>query len=109
MIELCAHELAVVLHRKAQNVYDDLYTIVEMHETAHATTHLGLDANGTLWEHPEEGTSELHELLAQPYTIHLIQRLRERRLERLFLELNKKQPQRYCYWRCLEGVPLEMV
>ncbi len=109
MIELVADELATPLRRSKKDIYEDLYTITEMHETAHATAHLGIDSNGNLWEHPEQGTSELHELLAQLYTIHLIRRLRNTHLEKVFLELNKRQPERYRYWKILQDVPLEMI
>jgi hypothetical protein len=109
MIELAADELSTQLHRSRQEVYDDLYTITEMHETAHATTHLGIDSNGRLWEQPEQGASELHELLAQFYTIQLIRRMKENRLEQVFLKLNERQPERYRYWQVLKDVPLEMV
>jgi len=108
MIELAAGNLARALRRHPEEAYEDLYTITEMHETAHATTHLGIDSNGHLWKQPEQGTSELHELLAQFYTLQLIRRIKESRLERLFLELNKQQPERYRYWQILEGVPLEL-
>jgi hypothetical protein len=109
MIELAADELSTQLHRSRQEVYDDLYTITEMHETAHATTHLGIDSNGRLWEQPEQGASELHELLAQFYTIQLIRQMKDDRLEQLFLKLNERQPERYRYWQVLKDVPLEMV
>jgi hypothetical protein len=109
MIELAAEELSTQLHRSRQEVYDDLYTITEMHETAHATTHLGIDSNGRLWEQPEQGASDLHELLAQFYTIQLIRRMKDNRLEQVFLKLNERQPERYRYWQVLKDVPLEMV
>ena len=107
MIELVAKDLASALGCQPESVYDDLYTITEMHETAHATTHLGIDADGTLWEHPEQGTSELHETLAQFYTFQLLQLLQESHLKQVFLELNKQQPERYRFWQVLQGVPLE--
>jgi len=99
MIELAAQDLGVA--------YDDLYTVVEMHETAHAVSHLGMDTEGRIWETPWQGTSELHELLAQLYTILLIRRLGNSRLEEVFLKLNKQQPERYLYWRMLENLPSE--
>jgi hypothetical protein len=72
MIELAAADLAFTLRRSPNEVYDDLYTITEIHEMAqHATTHLGIDSNGTLWGQPEQGSSALHETLAQFYTFHL--------------------------------------
>ena len=55
MIELVAKDLASALGRQPESVHDDFYTITEMHETAHATTHLGMNADGTLWEHTEQG------------------------------------------------------
>ncbi len=109
MIELTALDLASELGRPPEEVYDDLYTITEMHETAHATAHLGIDSDGLIWEHPQDGTSELHELLAQFYTIQLIRQLKMHDLEQVFLKLNEKQPERYRYWRVLEGVSLEKV
>jgi hypothetical protein len=108
MIELVAKDLAPALGRSTEDVYNDLYTITEMHETAHATTHLGIDSDGTLWERPEQGTSELHETLAQFYTFQLLRSLKESHLEQVFLELNKRQPERYRFWQVLQGVPLEL-
>jgi hypothetical protein len=108
MIELVAKDLAPALGRSTEDVYDDLYTITEMHETSHAATHLGIDSDGTLWEHPEQGTSELHETLAQFYTFQLLRSLKESHLEQVFLELNKRQPERYRFWQVLQGVPLEL-
>jgi hypothetical protein len=108
MIELVAKDLAPALGRSTEDVYDDLYTITEMHETAHATTHLGIDSDGTLWGYPEQGTSELHETLAQFYTFQLLRSLKESHLEQVFLELNKRQPERYRFWQVLQGVPLEL-
>lgn len=108
MIALAAGDLALALKRSPGEVYDDLYTVTEMHETAHAVTHLGIDSDGRLWEHPNEGTSELHELLAQFYTLQLIRRIGQNRLERVFLVLNDRQPERYRYWKALEGMPLEI-
>jgi hypothetical protein len=108
MIELVAKDLAPALGRSTEDVYDDLYTITEMHETSHAATHLGIDSDSTLWEHPEQGTSELHETLAQFYTFQLLRSLKESHLEQVFLELNKRQPERYRFWQVLQGVPLEL-
>lgn len=109
MIKLVAADLAESLQRQPEEVYEDLYTITEMHETAHAVTHLGLDSNGMLWERPAEASSELHETLAQFYTFQLIKQLKEKHLEQVFLELNKKQPERYTFWQVLQDVPREMV
>jgi len=109
MIELAVQDLAEALRRSPKEIYKDLYTVVEMHETAHAVSHLGMDTEGRIWEAPWQGTSELHELLAQLYTILLIRRLGNSRLEEVFLKLNERQPERYRYWRMLEGLPQEKV
>jgi hypothetical protein len=109
MIELAADELSTQLHRSRQEVYDDLYTITEMHETAHAMAHLGIDSNNRLWEKPQQSTSELHETIAQFYTLKLIERMNDSKLKDVFLKLNEKQPARYTFWRYMEGIPLERV
>ena|GEM_PF-3465081 len=109
MIELAARDLERALPHSIDEVSDALRDVVEMHETAHATAHLGMDSTGSLWKSPGQGSSELHELLAQLYTFHLIRRLEDSRLEQVFLELNKKQPERYRYWRVLQDIPLETV
>ena len=109
MIELVADELAKSLGKPQREVQDGLASLVEMHETAHAVTHLGIDSNETLWAHPEQGSSELHEMLAQFYTRQLIRQIGDRHLEKIFLSLNQQQPERYKYWKYLEGVPLELV
>lgn len=109
MIELCAGNLAEALHRPSQEVFDDLYTITEMHETAHATAHLGLDSNDQPWRELKKSTAALHETLAQFYTFSLLERLGDGPLMNVFLKLNEHQPERYTFWRYLQGIPLERV
>jgi len=109
MIELCAGELADALQRPSNEVFDDLYTITEMHETAHATAHLGLDSNDRPWQKLADSTPALHETIAQFYTFSLLERLEDRPLLDVFLKLNDKQPEPYTFWRYLQGIPLERV
>jgi len=109
MIELGAGELADALQRPSREVFDDLYTITEMHETAHAVAHLGLDSNDRSWQNPADGTPALHETIAQFYTFSLLERLGDRPLLDVFLKLNDRQPEHYTFWRYLRGIPLERV
>ena len=109
MIKLAAQNLSSKLKRNENEVFNHLYTIVEMHETAHALTHLGIDTDGNHWENPEQGSPNLHEFLAQLYTWLLIKCLRDHQLEEIFLKLNEQQPERYRYWQILRDLSPEKI
>ncbi len=80
-----------------------------MHEFAHAITHVGVDANGAGWHDPSSAPSELHELLAQAITYHLIRRIGDGGLLDVFREFNEQQPPAYKLWQVFEHEETEVL
>ena len=108
MIQLAAWDLAQDgLGLPPPVLEDRLSTVTEIHETAHAILHLGRDSDAREWRDVGSASSELHELLAQYYAISLIQRLKDKELEQVFLSLNEKQSERYRLWTHVKDTSLE--
>jgi hypothetical protein len=111
MIELAARDLQPTVSsiRSVEELVDALTTVVDIHETAHANLHLGKDSDGKQWMDPRKGSIALHEGLAQFYTLALIRRLGDRKLEEVFKALSEKQTEEYKLWSVLEPCSLEDV
>lgn len=111
MIELAARDLQPTVSsiRSVEELVDALTTVVDIHETAHANLHLGKDSDGKQWMDPRKGSIALHEGLAQFYTLTLIKRLEDKKLEEAFRALSEKQPEEYKLWSILEPCSLEDV
>jgi len=111
MIELAARDLQPTVSsiRSVEELVDALTTVVDIHETAHANLHLGKDSDGKQWMDPRKGSIALHEGLAQFYTLTLIKRLEDKKLEEAFRALSGKQPEEYKLWSILEPCSLEDV
>jgi len=111
MIELAARDLQPTVSsiRSVKELVDALTTVVDIHETAHANLHLGKDSDGKQWMDPRKGSIALHEGLAQFYTLALIKRLGDRKLEEVFKALSEKQTEEYKLWSVLEPCSLEDV
>jgi hypothetical protein len=109
MIELAAQDLNVECQA--------LSTIVYMHETVHAFSHLGKDSDGFSWidfsmpapRQPELSLSMAHESIAQYYTFKLIEYLKDKRLERAFTVLEEHSQPVYRAWRATEDYTLEQM
>lgn len=109
MVEYAAAELGVD--------QDALLTVVYVHETVHAFSHVGRDLNGNMWTDysipigntPDERPIECHEAIAQFYTFELLQWLKDKRLMDAFLALEKQCDPVYRAWRRTEGYSLETV
>lgn len=107
MVEYTAAELGVD--------QDALLTVVYIHETVHAFSHLGRDLNGNMWadyaipigDSPDERPVEAHEAIAQFYTFKLLQWLNDKRLMDAFLALEQKCDPVYRAWRRTEDYSLE--
>lgn len=99
MVEYAAAELGVD--------QDALLTVVYIHETVHAFSHLGRDLNGNMWADysipigntPDERPIECHEAIAQFYSFRLLQWLKDKRLMDAFLALEKQCDPVYRAWR----------
>jgi len=107
MIRYAACELAVDA--------DALMTVVYIHETTHAFSHVGRDLSGRMWdgfalplaESPDAQLNKAHEAIAQFYTFKLLEWLDDKRLVQAFLALEKSADQIYRAWRQTEHYSLE--
>lgn len=94
---------------------DALMTVVYIHETVHAFSHIGRDLNGRMWENfalplsdsPEAQLSIPHESIAQFYTFKLLESVTDKRLVDAFLILEKSSNPVYRVWRKTEHYSLE--
>ncbi len=102
MIERAAKDLAVD--------EDALSTVVFIHETVHAFSHVGRDLDGTYWKTfalPKADSldglpSATHEAIAQFFTFKLLERLQDDRLMKTFLSLESVCLDVYRAWRATE-------
>jgi hypothetical protein len=109
MIEYTAQDLGVD--------EDSLSTIVYIHETVHAFSHIGKDHDGHSWhdfslpmsDQPEFEPSRPHEAIAQYYTFKLLEKLRDKRLMQTFRNLELHSPEVYRAWRTTESYSLEQM
>jgi hypothetical protein len=107
MIEYAADDLGVDK--------DTLSTVVYVHETVHAYSHIGKDRNGRSWsdfslpmsDQPDFHPSRPHEAIAQYYTFKLIEILRDEGLKQAFLTLEQHSIDVYRAWRATERYTLE--
>jgi hypothetical protein len=107
MIQYSAEELGVDK--------DALSTVVYIHETAHAYSHIGKDRDGRSWldfslpmsDQPDFHPSKPHEAIAQYYTYKLIERLDDEKLMQAFLTLEQHSLDVYRAWRATEHYTLE--
>jgi len=96
---------------------DALNTVVFIHETVHAFSHVGRDHDGLYWESyalpladvPDAAPSVTHEAIAQFYTFKLLEGLKDDRLLKTFLELEKSCSDVYRAWRTTEHYNLEQM
>lgn len=112
MIELAARDLMSVAPSSFHNVAELeilLNTVVTIHETTHAQLHLGKDSDKKQWVRLTQGSVALHEGLAQFYTLALIKKTGDEKLESAFKALSTKQPEEYTLWSLLEPCSLESV
>ena len=102
MIEYAADDLGVDK--------DPLSTVVYIHETVHAYSHIGKDHDGCLWsdfslplsDQPDFYPSRPHEAIAQYYTFKLLQTLNDEKLVQTFLTLEQHCIDVYRAWRATE-------
>ncbi len=95
----------------------NLENVVFLHETIHAICHLGRDLDGRHWSEfalpssrdPTFTPSELHETLAQYFTLRMIERLGDAGMMRAFEVLSDHQPKQYQAWRAMRSTPIEEV
>lgn len=94
---------------------DALSTVVYLHETAHAFSHLGRDLSGRMWDGfslpladvPDAKPNTPHEAIAQFYTFKLLEWLDDARLINAFSTLEKSSDPVYRVWRRTEHYSLE--
>lgn len=94
---------------------DALSTVVYIHETVHAFSHIGRDHDGRSWsdfslpmsDQPDFEPSRPHEAIAQYYTYKLLEFLNDGRLLQTFLTLEQNAPAVYRVWRSTESYSLE--
>ena len=94
-----------------------LSTVVFIHETVHAFSHVGRDHDGLLWtayalplaDVPDGTPSVTHEAIAQFYTFKLLESVRDERLMETFLALEKACSDVYRAWRTTEHYSLEQM
>jgi hypothetical protein len=92
-----------------------LSTVVYIHETVHAFSHVGRDRDGRAWldyslpssDLPDYEPSKPHEALAQFYTYKLLTALGTEDLLRTFLKLETHCSEVYRAWRATEHYSLE--
>lgn len=96
---------------------DALSTVVFIHETVHAFSHVGRDHDGLHWQSyalpladvPDSTPSVTHEAIAQFYTFKLLETLKDDRLMKTFLALEKSCSDVYRAWRATEHYSLEQM
>ena len=94
-----------------------LSTVVFIHETVHAFSHIGRDHDGLDWASyalpsanvPDATPSVTHEAIAQFYTFKLLENLKDNRLMKTFLTLEKSCSEVYRAWRATENYSLEQM
>ena len=94
---------------------DALSTVVYIHETFHAYSHIGKDRDGRLWsdfslpmsDQPDFHPSKPHEGIAQYYTYKLLEKLGDEKLMQAFLTLEQHSLDVYRVWRATEHYTLE--
>lgn len=94
---------------------DALSTVVYIHETTHAFSHLGRDLSGWMWDGfalpladiPDAQASRPHEAIAQFYTFKLLEWLDDERLLNAFSTLEKSSDPVYRAWRRTEHYSVE--
>jgi len=92
-----------------------LSTVVYIHETVHAYSHIGKDRDGRSWsdfslpmsDKPDFHPSKPHEAIAQYYTYKLLERLNDEELMKAFLTLEQHSLDVYRIWRTTEHYRLE--
>jgi hypothetical protein len=115
----------VVLYRKmiertAKNLAvdeDALSTVVFIHETVHAFTHVGRDLDAAYWktfalpmaDSVDGAPSATHEAIAQYFTFKLLERLQDDRLINAYLSLESVCLDVYRAWRATEHYTLEQM
>jgi len=96
---------------------DALSTVVFIHETVHAFSHIGRNQDGIYWkafalplaDAPDATPSTSHEAIAQFYTFKLLEQLKDERLMNTFLTLEKSCSDVYRAWRATERYSLEQM
>lgn len=109
----------MIAHAAKQLKLDEgaLSTIVFIHETVHAFSHVGRDHDGLYWESyalpladvPNATPSVTHEAIAQFYTFKLLENLMDDKLMKTFLALEKSCSDVYRAWRATEHYTLEQM
>lgn len=107
MIEYAAQDLNVDK--------ETLSTVVFIHETVHAYSHIGKDRDGRSWSDfslpmsdlPDFHPSRPHEAIAQYYTYKLLEKLGDQKLMDAFLILEQHSLHVYRVWRTTEHYTLE--
>jgi len=104
MMELLLPELSLELNIKSDyQAFSSLKSVVKIHESVHATWHLGEDKNGDGWKNPMDFSFELHETIAQYYTAKMIDHLPlNEALKDMFSSLNKKLTTSYHLFNNME-------
>jgi len=94
-----------------------LSTIVYIHETVHAFSHIGKDHDGNAWTDfsiplanaPDFRPSRFHEAIAQFYTFKLLEILKDQKLIQAFLKLEQHCIDVYREWRTIKDYGLEQM
>jgi hypothetical protein len=92
-----------------------LGTVVYIHETVHAFSHVGKDRDGRFWadlslpisDQPDFMLVRPHEAIAQYYTYKLLARLHDEKLMKAFQSLEQASLDVYRAWRSTEHYTLE--
>jgi hypothetical protein len=95
--------------REVDALVADLSTVVEIHEHAHAASHLGKNANGQTWSLFPQAPKAWHETIAQCYTDALLRQIDGPDLQAAFESLLDKQPEEYRHWLAIRDCPSEAV
>jgi len=94
-----------------------LSSVVDIHETVHAFSHLGRDLSGHMWDdfslptarRPDFRPVILHESIAQFYTFRLIEHLDDPRMLAAFHALEENAIPEYRVWRQTQDYSLEQM
>ena len=94
-----------------------LSTVVFIHLTVHAFSHIGRDQDGMHWttfalplaDAPDSTPSIAHEAIAQYYTFKLLEQLNDATLTSTFITLEKACSDVYRAWRATEHYSLEQM
>jgi hypothetical protein len=102
-------KLCAIVAQELKIPLENLLTIVLIHETAHAVSHLGQDEFSNIWEHFNLAPTADKELVAQLMTYLYCRETDAKHLMEVFQTLTNHEDSRYTSWRRYESSSTEEI